>query len=51
MGANCCGGGDRKRHRTHARIVSSAAEPLLRENEREAVNKLLRFLEEGIPSL
>lgn len=58
MGASCCGltdGGQRRgrsRYRMNrsvrlVRSSHSAAEPLLRENEREAVSNLLRYLEEG----
>ena len=51
MGA-CCGlaGRGLGRGRSHYRVHKtgrSAAEPLLRENEREAVSNLLKYLEEG----
>ena len=48
MGASCCGGGQGRRRRMRNKMVHSAAEPLLRESEREAVSSLLRYLEEGI---
>lgn len=49
MGAACCGLAEvgLRKGRSRNRAVHSAAEPLLRENEREAVSNLLRYLEEG----
>jgi len=58
MGAACCGlagsGERRKKRSTRRRSKNphSATEPLLRDNEREAVSSLLRYLEGGkLPSL
>ena len=49
MGGACCGSGNGKRRRLGSRMVSSSTtEPLLRENEREAVSNLLRYLEQGV---
>lgn len=49
MGAACCGltEGAHRRSSQRSKLVHSAAEPLLRENEREAVSSLLRYLEGG----
>ena len=49
MGAlcSCCGGVHKRRKRSRSRVVHSASEPLLRDNEREAVSNLLKYLEEG----
>ena len=46
MGGTCSGDGRRRRHSTRM-VNSSTTEPLLRENEREAVSNLLRYLEQG----
>ena len=54
MGAACCGlagAGERRKKRSTRRRSKknphSATEPLLRDNEREAVSSLLRYLEGG----
>ena len=46
MGGACSGDARRRRHSSRM-VHSSTTEPLLRENEREAVSNLLRYLEQG----
>ena len=47
MGGACSGDRGRRRRHSSRMVQSSTTEPLLRDNEREAVSNLLQYLEQG----